>query len=283
MPIILEDSNGVLWTVWVDVLGELRATPGASGTVVGVYLNDSSGASWQLTITTTGEFETVPSGTRDYPTTVLVDPWWLLTVVEEEIVTFPSAKLRLWQQTVISQYANSPTLLALIRNFNSAIDPSLDIDNFYAWIWNVATAQGFGLDIWGRIVGVSRTIPTSPATILTDTQFREFILLKALSNISVATSPAINILLQNWMAGRGRCYVNDLGNMEIRYMFEFPLEPFEIDIITETGVFLRPAGVGGWVVTTNIPVFGFKEMGATWAAPFNQEPFLQAGQPYAVS
>lgn len=186
-------------------------------------------------------------------------------------------------QTIISQYGSSPTILALIQKFSACIDPSADIDNFYTWIFNVETAQGFGLDIWGRIVGVSRTIPTTPATVLTDTQFRELILLKALSNISIATSPSINQLLRNWMEGRGRCYVCDLGGMELVYQFEFLLQPFEIDIITESGIFLRPAGVGGWVVTTTYPVFGFKEMGTTWAAPFNQQPFLQSGEPYAVA
>lgn len=185
-------------------------------------------------------------------------------------------------QTVVSQYGNSPTILALIDSFNAAVDPSSDIDNFLVHVWQVDTATGVFLDnVWGRIVGVSRTIPTSPATVLTDAQFIELILLKALSNISVDTSPAINTLLLNWMAGRGRAYVNDLGNMEIRYMFEFQLEPFEIDIITETGIFLRPAGVGGWMVTTVLPVFGFSGM-TDGAAPFDQAPFMPAGNPYWV-
>jgi hypothetical protein len=184
-------------------------------------------------------------------------------------------------QTIISQYGNSPTILALIDSFNAAIDPTADINNFLTHIWQVDTAQGFGLDIWGRIVGVSRTIPTNPVTVLTDDQFRELILLKALSNISLATSLSINTLLMDWMSGRGRAYVNDLGNMEIRYMFEFLLEPFEIDIITQSGIFLRPAGVGGWMVTMTLPVFGFSGM-TDGAAPFNQAPFMPAGEPYSV-
>lgn len=185
-------------------------------------------------------------------------------------------------QTIISQYGNSPTVLALINAFNAAIDPSGDIDNFLTHIWQVETAQEFGLDIWGRIVGVSRTIPTNPATVLTDEQFVKLILLKALSNISVATSPSINTLMLDWMDGRGRAYVNDLGNMEIRYMFEFQLEPFEIDIITLSGIFLRPTGVGGWMVTTDVPIFGFSGM-IDGAAPFNQAPFISQGNPYVVS
>ncbi len=185
-------------------------------------------------------------------------------------------------QTVISQYANSPTITALIESMNAAIDPSVDIDNFWAYVWYVDTAQGFGLDIWGRIVGVSRTIPTNPATVLTDTQFRELILLKALANISIATPYAINTLLSEWMSGRGRAYVNDLGKMEIRYMFEFPLQPYEVVIVTQSGIFLRPAGVGGWMVNTTLPVFGFQGM-TDGAAPFGQENFLSTGNPYEVS
>ncbi len=184
-----------------------------------------------------------------------------------------------YEQTVISQYGNSEAILALISSFNGAVDPSADIDNFYVHIWDVATATGFGLDIWGRIVGVSRTIPTTPATVLTDAQFLELILLKALANISRATSYSINTLLTNWAATRGRAYVNDLGNMQIRYMFEFALEPYEITILTKSGILLRPAGVGGSIINTVFPVFGFQ--GMTEAAPFNQAPFVSGI--YAVS
>lgn len=178
------------------------------------------------------------------------------------------------EQTIISQYANSPTLLKLIRNFNDYIDPTCDIDNFYDFIWNVDTAQGFGLDIWGRIVGVSRALLQNTAYANDDTVFRELIYLKALSNISASSSPAINQLLTNWMSGRGRCYVTDRGNMELIYNFEFMLQPFEITIIQSGGIFLRPAGVGSAIVTAIYPVFGFSEAGTATAAPFGQAPFL---------
>jgi hypothetical protein len=186
-------------------------------------------------------------------------------------------------QTVVSQWGNSPTILALIESFNAAVDPAADLDAFLTHVWQVDTAQGVFLDnVWGRIVGVTRTIPTSPVTVLTDAQFLELILLKALANISRDSSYSINTLLLDWMAGRGRAYVNDLGNMEIRYMFEFALEPFEIDIITQSGIFLRPAGVGGWMVNSPLPVFGFSGM-TDGAAPFGQAPFMPAGNPYSVA
>lgn len=180
------------------------------------------------------------------------------------------------EQTIISQYASSPTITSLVHKMNEWIRPDADIDNFYNFIFDVSTAQGFGLDIWGRIVGLTtgREILTTPTTtVLTDAQFLPLIMLKALANISASTIPAINQLLRNWMSGRGRCYCNDLGNMEISYVFEFFLQPFEIVILQTSGIFLRPAGVGGIILPTTFPVFGFKEMGTTWATPFGQAPF----------
>lgn len=179
------------------------------------------------------------------------------------------------EQTIISQYGNSSTIGQLIQNMNEYIDPDLDIDNFYQWIWDVNEAQGFGLNILGRIVGVSRTIFVNPVYQLNDTAFRSLILVKAMSNISASTAPSINQLLQNWMTGRGRCYVLDLGNMALSYVFEFALQPFELAIIKDTNIFLRPGGVFNNIIVTTWPVFGFKEMGTAWAAPFGQEPFLQ--------
>src|SRR6185437_6719117 len=60
--------------------------------------------------------------------------------------------------TFLSQYATSPILTGLIQAANAAIDPQADFDAFMANVWNVYTAQGFGLDCWGRIVNIPRTI-----------------------------------------------------------------------------------------------------------------------------
>lgn len=66
--------------------------------------------------------------------------------------------------TVISQYANSPTLLQWLDNMNQYLDQAENFAQFYVYVWNVETAQGFGLDILGRIVNVSRllNIPGPP-------------------------------------------------------------------------------------------------------------------------
>jgi hypothetical protein len=181
------------------------------------------------------------------------------------------------EQTIASQYANSPTILALINNFNTYIDPRADLDNFYNIVWNVDTAEGFGLDIWGRIVGLptGRYIYTEPVTILNDTQFRALILAKALSNISITSAPMFNQLLNNYFAGRGRVYTNDQGNMAMRYTFEFEPLPFELQILAQPGIFLRPAGVGVSIMVFTFPCFGFSEAHSPDYTGFNQAPFAQ--------
>lgn len=209
------------------------------------------------------------------------------------------------EQTIISQYANSDAITKLIHGMNDCIDPSADFDKFYDFVWNVQTAQGFGLDIWGKIVVVSRYLKTtgtdplvgfneavdfypfddgtwydgSSATStfrLSDDAYRVLILAKALRNISRSDAKTANTLLQNMFASRGKCYVNDLGKMSMRYTFEFQLTDYEFAIITQSGVMPRPAGVTAYVL--QIPddgTFGFSEAGD--CLPFNDGVFLPEG------
>jgi hypothetical protein len=189
-------------------------------------------------------------------------------------------------RTVISQYANSPTLLALIQNMDAYIDPGADIQAFHDYVWSVDTAQGFGLDIWGKIVGIGRVlkIPVVPAQLgfsngpgvpfdqapfnggasstqnysLSDTAYRTLILTKALANISSTSARSLNQLLQNLFTGRGRCYVVDTGAMTLRYVFEFALQPFEQAIVLNAGVFPHPGGVLTFAMQVNAgTTFGF--------------------------
>ena len=60
--------------------------------------------------------------------------------------------------TVNSQYANSPILTNIIADCNAYFDPRPNLDSFYDNIWNLNSAQGYGLDVWGRIVGVERQL-----------------------------------------------------------------------------------------------------------------------------
>jgi hypothetical protein len=211
-----------------------------------------------------------------------------------------------YQQTIISEYANSPTLGQLIANVNTYIDPTVNLDAFYSFVWNVDTAKGYGLDVWGRIVGVDRVLtidagityfgfndgvadyapfnqgtfwtgaPETQNYVLADDAFRVLILVKAAANIAETTTPSLNALLNSLFAGRGRCYVNDLGSMKLRYTFEFYLQPFEVALLAQSGALPRPSGVG--LSLLQIPsgaTFGFNEAGD--AQPFNHGTFLNQG------
>ncbi len=179
--------------------------------------------------------------------------------------------------TILSQYANSPILMQLIENFSQYLDQTKNMDDFYDLIFNVDTAIGRGLDVWGRIVGVKRvltieigtyigfneqqgTIDTMgpggqsplysgvPATsnyTLADDAYRTLILAKALANISDGSIPAINQLLVNLfhIPGQGNCFVTDDGEMTMTYTFNFKLSPVQVAIITQSGVLPKPVGV----------------------------------------
>lgn len=206
-------------------------------------------------------------------------------------------------QTVISQYQNSPTLLRLVHNMDEYIDEGKTLANFYQYIWNVDTAVGFGLDIWGRIVGVSRLLqipgndpivgfdnasvpkdwyPMSEGRFATENEvttayelpddaYRVLVLTKALANIITTTAPALNQLLRNMFPGRGRAFVRDLGNMAMQFVFNFSLTPVEYAILTQSGVLPHPAGVFYSVTVIPGGLFGFQ--GYTGALPFNYGVF----------
>jgi hypothetical protein len=191
-------------------------------------------------------------------------------------------------RTIISQYANSPTIVGLVESMDDWIDPRANLDDFYNYVWNIDTAQGFGLDIWGRILGVGRTINVPADTpnpghytftpgvlVLADDQYRQLLMVKALSNITDCTAGSLNKLLSKLFAGRGRCYVNDLGGMKMRFVFEFFLQPFEYAILMTSGVTPGPAGVLLDVIQC-VPTqtFGFAE--AIQFQPFDQGTFYEA-------
>lgn len=147
--------------------------------------------------------------------------------------------------TIISQYANSPRIYNIAGSLNQALDQTEDFDNFYDQIWNIQTAVDYGLDIWGRIVGVSRTLEVSVGSWfgfaeaspgsdtfgqgafysgaaltsnynLTDDAYRTLIFAKAAANITNGSIPAINQILLNLFPHRGNAYVTE-GQQNIPY------------------------------------------------------------------
>ena len=200
--------------------------------------------------------------------------------------------------TIQSQYAASPVLTALVESFNARIDPTADIRLFFDCIFNVATAQGIGLDIWGRMVGVERRIniqtgewlgfyasgllpmgqgvfynndSKSGIYTLSDTAFRQLIMWKALANISAASASTLNSLLSGMFPDRP-VYILEVDSMQVRLVVETELQPYERAILENYGLMALGAGVGlDWLEVPS-PVLGFAGSGL---APFGQAPFYQ--------
>ncbi len=176
-----------------------------------------------------------------------------------------------WQRSIVSQYANSPILLNLIAKFAAAMEQKWNLDNFYDLVWNVQTATGWGLDVWGHIVVVSRTLqvatryfgfeegapdydpfdtspfysgaPTTNAYVLSDDVFRLLIIAKAAANIWDGSIAGANAILNILFPNRGVCYLADNGDMTMTYTFQFLPTPVELAIIETSKVLPRPTGV----------------------------------------
>ena len=156
--------------------------------------------------------------------------------------------------TIASQYANSPILTALIQSWNAAIDPTQLLDTFYDNMWNSQTAIAYGLDVWGRIVGLSgRTINISSPVffgfqgnpnavgfnqapfyngaastsnfIVDDDTFRRMIFAKALANISDGSIQSFNQILLTLFQYRGNCWVGDASPQPLGTYFGFQGNP----------------------------------------------------------
>ena len=202
-----------------------------------------------------------------------------------------------WPATVISQYANSPRILALVQAFAAAVDPTRLIDAFVTNIWDIDSATSYGLDVWGRIVNVRRGLyipggetgalfgfgeegagnvftfgnaPFNTGSTLTpnyqlaDDIFRRLILVKALSNISGRTIQAVNAALMMMFPGRGNVYITDIGMMQARVIFNFVPTPLELAILLQSGAFPWPSGVQVTYQSLNSGLtLGFAEQGPT--------------------
>jgi uncharacterized protein DUF2612 len=191
-----------------------------------------------------------------------------------------------FQETIISEYANSPVLLQLVTNMDAYIDPDANLDAFYGTVWNVLTAQGFGLDIWGQIVGVTRGLnipedtpnpggyPFTPGTYsLGDNDYRKVILVKALGNITDCSTRSINQLLTNMFVNQGRAYALDNFSMSMTFTFEFYLQPYEYAIVTTSGAIPHPVGVQFDVFQVDVAnTFGFAE--SVQLQPFDHGTFF---------
>jgi len=180
--------------------------------------------------------------------------------------------------TVIAQYSNSPVLLSMLGSINSALDSDAETADFYNKVFNIATAQGYGLDVWGRILRVSRKLllpqlksqyfgfseangwqPWGQAQFwdgcgqysiytLGDTEYRRLLMVKAHNNISNLSIENMNFVLNALFGDTTKCYVQDNLDMTIYLVFETPLTLIQASILVQSDLLPRPMGIKSYIV-----------------------------------
>ena len=209
--------------------------------------------------------------------------------------------------TIQSQYSDSPVIISLIENTYEVITPHKDFDIFYKNVFDVRTASGWGLDVWGRLVACNREIVTgefqndyvgfgpannvlnpdldtfdnapfyspvvSQTFYLEDNAYRLLVMCKAMTNISTGTLPEINSILKKVLPNHNVAVVK-VDTMHLRILIHDFISDWQ-----ETA-FLRlpliPAGVDYDVYQLDPKTFGFDGSGLE---PFNNGIFSLKGAP----
>ena len=207
-------------------------------------------------------------------------------------------------ETVQSQYATSKRMRAVIDAFWQAINPKSDIDLLYKKLVNPRTAEGWGLDVWGRIVAIGRSFLAvdddtpyfgfdPPEGVknerlnsfgnapfykqvmgkvrLADTMFRTYVFLKALINISNSSLAGLNQMVK-LLFPDADIQILHTGTMVLRVLILSPLS--ESDKAALDNLPWLPAGVGLEIYQVITPTFGFA---GTGLKNFNNGTFATYG------
>lgn len=195
---------------------------------------------------------------------------------------------------MIGQYANSPVLVALNNGLTELFDDSQFVENWYNVVFNLKTATGYGLDVWGRILNMSREIEYNGVSYylqgaqtiggITFTAeemenfYRMILQITAMRYIGNASIYSINSILDVIFSDYGRAYCYEYGTMQIRYVFEFYMNDLLRAMIESLN--MHPSGV--LTSYEYLPLgefFGFYDEESTQQtqpyAPFNIKPFYR--------
>lgn len=179
------------------------------------------------------------------------------------------------KQCLLWQYQNSEKLKSLILAKEKwlAGHQAQFWQDWYDNVFNIDTANDFGLSVWGQILDFSRNVTAKDGSLhyLTTEQYRMILKGQMLRFGMGASAPEINKWLSVVFAGQGACYCVDTYDMTA-IPFVFRSEPSdEIKwLLGNIDFFPRPAGVGYQVRIIPPDVFGFNGSGLR---PFNQGVF----------
>lgn len=193
--------------------------------------------------------------------------------------------------TIQSQYSASPHIVALVNGFWSCLDPSADIELIFNKMINPITAEGFGLDVWGRIVAIGREY-TSKDTILpywgykaplgtdnprmrnfnnapfykevtgkvklNDQAYRTYIFLKAMINIGNGSLSSLNRMI-SVLFPSVKIVLLHVDTMVLRIVIQSELAQSDLDALLNLP--WLPAGVGLEIYQVITPTWGLEGSG----------------------
>ena len=193
------------------------------------------------------------------------------------------------QPYLLSQYSASPTISKILKDFRTEIDAQPAKELFIKKIMDIDTAEGMGLDIWGNIVNIGRTITfqNGEKVTLDDTHYRKLLMYKALANITDASLATLNRmmpLLFDDVIPRafnrnvpitmidGTTY--NSAPMHVVWVLDGEMSKLDLAVFALAGTMSLGAGVGWSIVNIPDGVFGFD---GSELNPFNQGTFIDSG------
>lgn len=159
------------------------------------------------------------------------------------------------------QYESAEKIKQIIKNKQAFLKENVE-DFWNNWIrdvFNIDTANTFGLELWGRFLGIGRPsyVDDDQTIDFTDEQYRTVIKGRLMLMISNGSVPSINRYL-NYLFPDKPVFVIDYHNMSISIIFYYTPTPAEEAVIKMDGFLPRPAGVEvNYGIVPPDEVFGF--------------------------
>ena len=181
--------------------------------------------------------------------------------------------------TIMRQYLGASKMIKWLQLYSAEVSIDDFLNSFYDNVWNLDTANSYGLDVWGKIVDLPRTLgyqineeffgfqealivgtPTttdpqpfnqapfystkynqSGQIVLSDIYYRKAIYMKAMANITDCTVKNLNRILMYMFGDLGQCWVEQDGPNAMSYHFKFTPSDSDLAII-QSGILPKPSG-----------------------------------------
>lgn len=204
-----------------------------------------------------------------------------MTTIQEFDFSVNVLSAMLWQ------YNSAPNLLSLMEQKQAWYDANQEqfwLD-WYNNVFNLQTANQFGLSVWAIILDIPIIVATNPsppddpglffgdlhknfthgnffrnnpsAVQLTVEQARTVLRMRYFQITSKGTVPEINKFMNILFGSQGGCYVVDNYDMTASYFFLFTLPSALKYLFNNYDILPRPAGVKVTSGTAVMPAFGF--------------------------